>query len=257
MPLFAPPAPGPGGATGYRIMAEMETIAAQKREGAGKGPARAVRREGRIPGVIYGGAEKPQMISVEYAGLMKVLKRGGFLSHQFMVDFGDGAPVRVIPRDLQLDPVRDFPLHVDFMRLFKGSTIHVNIPVHIVGEAVSPGLKRGGVMNIVRHEIDLICPVDEIPDHIECDIGALDIGDAVHISAIKLPQGVRPAITGRDFTVVTVAAPVAEKSAPEPAAAAPAAATGAKAAPGAKAPAAGAKAPAAAAKPAAKAGGKK
>ncbi|HEX4890718.1 MAG TPA: 50S ribosomal protein L25/general stress protein Ctc [Alphaproteobacteria bacterium] len=237
-------------------MAEMQTIAALKRDGAGKGPARASRREGRVPGVIYGGEENPQMISIELAALTRVLKRGGFLSHQFMVDLGDGAPVRVIPRDLQLDPVRDFPLHVDFMRLFKGSTISVNIPVHIVGESASPGLKRGGVLNLVRHEIELLCPVDNIPDNIECDISALDIGDGVHISAIKLPPGVRPAIRGRDFTIATVAAPVVETVAPVAAAAvaAPAAAAGGKAAPaaagGKAAPAAGGKAPAA--KPAGK-----
>lgn len=242
------------------IMAEMHTITAQKRDGAGKGPARANRRDGRVPGIIYGGPEAPQMISIDYAALMGVLKRGGFLSHQFMVDMGDGAPVRVIPRDLQLDPVRDFPLHVDFMRLFKGSTIHVQIPVHFTGEAVSPGIKRGGILNIVHHEIDLLCPVDDIPDHVECDVSALDIGDGILISAIEMPKGVRSAVRGRDFTVVTVTAPAVEKAVAEPvaAAAAPAAAAGGKAAPAAaaagKAPAAGKAAPAA---PAAKTGGKK
>jgi len=239
------------------IMAEMQTITALKRDGAGKGPARASRREGRVPGVIYGGPEKPQMISIDNAALLRVLKRGGFMSHQFMVDLGEGTPVRVIPRDLQLDPVRDFPLHVDFMRLFKGSTISVQIPVQFIGEAVSPGMKRGGVLNVVRHEIELLCPVDDIPDHIEIDISEMDIGDGVHISAVKLPAGVRPAIRGRDFTVVTLAAPVVEQAAAEPVAAAAAApaAAGGKAAPaaaGGKAPAGGAKAPAAA-----KSGGKK
>lgn len=242
------------------MMAEIQTIAAQTRDGAGKGPARASRREGRVPGVIYGGPEKPQMISIEYAALMKVLKRGGFLSHQFMVDLGEGAPVRVIPRDLQLDPVRDFPLHVDFLRLFKGSIINVQIPVHFTGEEVSPGMKRGGVMNVVRHEIELLCPVDDIPDHIEVDISELDIGDGIHISGVKLPEGARPAIRGRDFTVVTVAAPVVEKAVAESADAVGAegvpATGGAAKAGDAKPAAGGAKAPAAtAAKPAA--GGKK
>lgn len=230
------------------IMAEMQTITALKRVGAGKGPARASRRDGRVPGVIYGGPEKPQMISIDNAALLRVLKRGGFMSHQFMVDLGEGSPVRVIPRDLQLDPVRDFPLHVDFMRLFKGSTISVQIPVRFAGEGVSPGMKRGGVLNVVRHEIELLCPVDDIPDHIEIDISELDIGDGLHISAVRLPAGVRPAIRGRDFTVVTVAAPVVEQAAAEPVAAAAPAAAGGKAAPAA---AAGAKAPAA------KSGGKK
>jgi len=239
-------------------MAEMQTISAQTREGAGKGPARASRRDGRVPGIIYGGPDQPEKISVDFAALTQILKRGGFLSHQFMLDLGGGKQVRVIPRDVQLDPVRDFPLHVDFMRLFKGSTIHVLIPVHFTGEAVSPGIKRGGVMNVVRHEIDLICPVDDIPDRVECDISALDIGDGVHISAIKLPNGVRPAISKRDFTIVTIAPPVADKGAAEAATAAAAApAGGAKVAPAAKGAAAG-KAPAAAAKaPAAKPAAKK
>lgn len=241
-------------------MAEIETIVAQKRDGAGKGAARATRREGRVPGVIYGGNEEPQMVSLDYPVLMKVLKRGGFLSHQFLLDLGDKNPVRVIPRDLQLDPVRDFPLHVDFMRLVKGSTIRVQIPVQFIGEAVSPGLKRGGVLNIVRHEIELICPVDEIPDHIVCDLSEFDIGDGLHISAVKLPAGVRPVISGRDFTIATIAVPgkleeVAAPVAAVAAAAPAAAATGAKAAPGAAGKTAAAKP--AAAKPAAKAGGKK
>lgn len=218
-------------------MAEIQTITAQMRNRAGKGGARATRREGRVPGVIYGGKEPPAMISLDYPVLVQVLKRGGFMSHQFMIDLGDGAPVRVIPRDLQLDVVRDFPLHVDFMRLIKGSTIHVQIPVRFTGEAVSPGIKRGGVLNIVRHEIELICPVDAVPDHVQCDLSELDIGDGLHISAVKLPDGVLPAISGRDFTIATIAAPtvVEEKAAvaAEVEVVAPAAAKG---------PAAGAKA---------------
>lgn len=226
-------------------MAEMQTLAALKRIGNGKGPARASRRAGNVPAVIYGGGTDPQMIALDYPALVKVLKRGGFLSHQFMIDLGDGAPIRVIPRDIQLDPVRDFPLHVDFLRLVKGSTIRVNIPVHFTGEAVSPGLKRGGVLNIVRHEIELICPVDTVPEVIECDLSAFEIGDSLHISAIKLPEGVVPAIK-RDFTIATVVAPAAgdDKAA--------AAAEAAPASSGKAAPAAAAKAPAAKA-PAAKA----
>lgn len=223
-------------------MAEMQTLAASKRIGNGKGPARASRRAGNVPAVIYGGGADPQMIALDYPELVKVLKRGGFLSHQFMIDVGDGAPIRVIPRDIQLDPVRDFPLHVDFLRLVKGSTIRVNIPVHFSGEAVSPGLKRGGVLNIVRHEIELICPVDTVPEVIECDLSQFEIGDSLHISAIKLPEGVVPAIK-RDFTIATVVAPGADDKAAAEAAGGKAAPAAAAKAPAAKAPAA--KAPAA------------
>lgn len=230
-------------------MAEMQTLAALKRIGNGKGPARASRRAGNVPAVIYGGGTDPQMIALDYPALMKVLKRGGFLSHQFMIDLGDGAPIRVIPRDIQLDPVRDFPLHVDFLRLVKGSTIRVNIPVHFSGEAVSPGLKRGGVLNIVRHEIELICPVDTVPEVIECDLSAFEIGDSLHISAIKLPEGVVPAIK-RDFTIATVVAPAAaveDKAGAAGGGGAPEAApaSGGKAAPAAAAKTPAAKAPAA------------
>ncbi len=191
-------------------MAEIETIVAQKRDRAGKGAARATRREGRVPGVIYGGKEPPQPISLDYNYLLRVLRRGGFMSSQFMVDLGEGEPVRVIPRDLQLDPVRDLPVHVDLLRLVKGATINVEIPVIFVGEEESPGLKRGGVLNVVRHDVELICPIDSVPEQIEGDLSGLEIGDGLHISAIKLPDGVSPAITDRDFTIATIAAPTVE-----------------------------------------------
>lgn len=191
-------------------MAEIETIVAQKRDRAGKGAARATRREGRVPGVIYGGKEPPQPISLDYNYLLRVLRRGGFMSTQFKIDLGEGQPVRVIPRDLQLDPVRDLPLHVDLLRLVKGATINVEIPVIFVGEEESPGLKRGGVLNIVRHDVELICPIESIPEQIEGDLSGLEIGDGLHISAIKLPEGVTPSITDRDFTIATIAAPTVE-----------------------------------------------
>lgn len=206
-------------------MAEIETIVAQKRDRAGKGGARATRREGRVPGVIYGGKEPPTMIALDSPMLIKVLKRGGFMSHQFMIDLGEGSTVRVIPRDLQLDVVRDFPLHVDFLRLVKGASIHVQIPVRFTGDAVSPGIKRGGVLNIVRHEVELVCPIDSIPEFLMCDISDLDINGSVHISALVLPEGVHPAIMDRDFTIATLAPPTVaevETSAVPAAAAAPA-----------------------------------
>lgn len=217
-------------------MAEIETIVARRRDSAGKGAARATRREGRVPGVVYGGKQPPVMISMEYPVLAQAVKRGGFMNHQFMLDLGEGAQVRVIPRDLQLDVVRDFPLHVDFLRLVKGATLRLQIPVHFTGEGVSPGIKRGGVLNIVRHEIELVCPVDAIPEFILCDISALDIADSLHISAVKLPENVHTVIADRDFTIASIAAPtVAEVETPV------AAATEAAVAPAA--PAAGAKAP--------------
>lgn len=196
-------------------MSEIETIVAQKRDRAGKGAARATRREGRVPGVIYGGKEPPQPISLDYNYLMRMLRQGGFMSTQFMVDLGEGQPVRVIPRDLQLDPVRDLPVHVDLLRLVKGATINVEIPVIFVGEEESPGLKRGGVLNVVRHDVELICPIESIPEQIEGDLSGLEIGDGLHISAIKLPDGVKPAITDRDFTIATIAAPTVEVASSE------------------------------------------
>lgn len=191
-------------------MADIETIVVEKRDQTGKGAARAARRAGRVPGIIYGGDEPPVTISFNYNSLNKSIRQGGFMSTQFMVDTGDGKPVRVIPRDLQLDPVRDFPLHVDLLRLVKGATINIEIRVLFKGEEESPGLKRGGVLNIVRHEVELICPIESIPEQLEGDLSELDIGDSLHISAITLPEGVTPAITDRDFTIATIAAPTVE-----------------------------------------------
>ena len=133
------------------------------------------------------------MISLDYNNLLKTIRQGGFMSTQFMVDVGDGEAIRVIPRDLQLDPVRDFPMHVDLLRLVKGATINIEIPVVFVGEEVSPGLKRGGVLNIVRHEVELVCPIEAIPEQLEGDLSELDIGDSLHISAIGLPESPRAA----------------------------------------------------------------
>jgi large subunit ribosomal protein L25 len=126
----------------------------------------------------------------------------------------------VIPRAVQLDPVRDFPIHVDFMRIAKDALVTVDVPVHFINEVASPGLKRGGVLNVVRHEIQVRCPVDAIPDHFDVDLTGLEIGDAVHISAITLPEGVRPTITERDFTVATIVGRAAEEEVKPTAAAA-------------------------------------
>lgn len=193
-------------------MAENTTLTAQARDRAGKGVARALRREGRVPAVIYGDKKSPDLISLEYKEVIKLWNKGTFLSSLLDLEV-DGKAQRVIPRDVQLDPVRDFVIHVDFLRLGKGATIAVEVPVNFVNEEDSPGMKRGGALNIVRHEVELNCPAESIPEVIEIDLTGLDIGDSVHISAVKLPDGVTPTITDRDFTIATVAAPAALVSA--------------------------------------------
>ena len=194
-------------------MAEAVELKAWARQRTGKGGARQIRRDGRIPGIVYGDKKEPQNIAVEPKEISKQLQTGHFQSTIYMLDV-EGAKVRVIPRGVQLDPVRDFPIHVDFMRLAKDATVTVDVPVHFLNEAASPGLKRGGVLNIVRHDIPVRCPADTIPDHFDVDLTGLEIGDSVHISAITLPEGVRPTITDRDFTVATIVVRAAEEEAP-------------------------------------------
>jgi len=184
-------------------MATMVELKAASREATGKAANRAIRKEGRVPAIIYGGNEEPQTVAVEYKEVFKQVQTGHFLSTVYMLDL-EGKKVRVIPRDVQLHPVRDFPVHVDFMRVSRTSRLDVEVTVHFINEAASPGLKRGGVLNIVRHEVELSCPADAIPESIEVDLTGLEIGDAIHISAIKLPQNVTPTITDRDFTIATI-----------------------------------------------------
>jgi large subunit ribosomal protein L25 len=200
-------------------MAEAIELKAWARGRSGKGGARATRREGRIPGILYGDKKEPEAIAVDYRAISLQMHTGHFQSTIFTLDV-DGKKTRVIPRGVQLDPIRDFPIHVDFMRVGKDALVTVEVPVRFLNEAASPGLKRGGVLNIVRHDIPVRCPADAIPDHFDVDLTGLEIGDSVHISAIVLPKGVRPTITERDFTVATIVG----RSAEEPAAGAPAAA---------------------------------
>jgi large subunit ribosomal protein L25 len=194
-------------------MAEAVELKAWVRGRTGKGGARGVRREGRVPGIIYGDNTKPLNIALDYRVIWQQIHTGHFQSTIFMIDL-DGTKTRVIPRDVQLDPVRDFPIHVDFMRVSKDSLVNVEVPVHFLNEAASPGLKRGGILNVVRHEIEVRCPADAIPESFEVDLTGLEIGDSVHISAIKLPEGVRPTIAERDFTVATIVGRAAEEAAP-------------------------------------------
>jgi large subunit ribosomal protein L25 len=197
-------------------------LAASVRNTSGKGSARAVRREGLIPGIIYGGDEAPVSIKLSYRDLNLKLLGGGFMTTVVTLDI-DGTKVRAIPRDYQLDPVRDTPLHVDFLRVTKDSLVTVDVPVHFINETASPGIKRGGVLNIVRHTIEVLCPVDNIPSQFVADLTGLDIGDSLHISKVTLPENVRPTIRDRDFTIATIAAPAGAKDAEADAAAAAAA----------------------------------
>lgn len=187
------------------------TLKAEARDRVGKGASRALRREGRVPAVIYGDNKSPLAITVAYNETMKRIQQGGFLSHIIEIDVA-GEKHRVIPRDYQLEPVRDFLVHIDFLRVSKSSVISVEVPVHFINEDASPGLRRGGVLNVVRHTVELNCPADSIPEALELDLTGVETGDSLHISAVKLPKGVKPTITDRDFTIATIAAPSGLKS---------------------------------------------
>ena len=187
-------------------MADIKQLAARARAGTGKGAARAVRREGRIPAIIYGGGQPPVSISLDGRDTTRLVLSGGFLTTQFEIEV-DGRKTRVIPRDYQREPVKDALLHIDFLRLAKGATLRLEVPVHFVGQDASPGIERGGTLNVVRHSVELIVQAENIPESLTADISGLDIGDAVHISAIQLPEGAEPTITDRDFTVATLVPP--------------------------------------------------
>ena len=191
-------------------MSDALTLPAEARERAGKGASRALRREGRVPAVIYGGKEEPTPIHVEAKELIKQLMTGHFMNSIVNIEIG-GEMVRTIPKDVAMHPVTDRPTHVDFLRLSKDAKIEVEVPVVFVNEEASPGLKKGGVLNIVRHELELVCPSDAIPDEIEIDVTGKDVGDSIHISEVALPKGVESAITDRDFTIATLVAPSALK----------------------------------------------
>ncbi len=192
-------------------MSETQTLIVTSRERAGKGAARAARREGLIPAVIYGDKRPPVTINLNYNEIWQRLHRPGFYTTLYDLEVG-GEKERVLARDVQFDPVRDVPMHIDFLRVGAGATVTVQVPVHFVNEEASPGLRQGGVLNIVRHEIGLVCPVDSIPDVIEIDLTGLELTDGVHISMVTLPAGVEPEISDRDFTIATIAAPSVVRS---------------------------------------------
>jgi len=193
-------------------MSEQLTLSAEARDRAGKGASRHLRREGRVPAVIYGANEEPVSIHLEEKGLVKMLKTGHFMNSTVQIDLG-GQTTLTLPKDVQFHPVTDRPLHVDFLRIGEHSQVHVNVPVRFINEEQSPGIKRGAVLNIVRHELELVVDAAEIPDDIEIDLTGYDVGDSIHISAVTLPQGATSAITDRDFTIATVVAPSGMKGA--------------------------------------------
>ncbi|MGF1606850.1 MAG: 50S ribosomal protein L25/general stress protein Ctc [Rhodothalassiaceae bacterium] len=192
-------------------MAEVTTIVAEPRDRAGKGSARAARREGRVPCVIYGEKQDPEIITVAQNELIRLINRGGFMNHQYDIEFG-GKTERVLPRDLQTHPISDLPMHLDFLRVSKDTKVSVEVPVHVIEQDKSPGLKRGGVLNLVRDTVELVAPAGRIPESIEISVAGLDINDQARISRASLPDGVSPAITDRDFVVATISAPSALKS---------------------------------------------
>ncbi|MGN6303890.1 MAG: 50S ribosomal protein L25/general stress protein Ctc [Mesorhizobium sp.] len=198
-------------------------LKAEAREQVGKGSARAVRRNGKVPAVIYGEKQPPLAIALSYKEIFYKIHGGGFLTTVATIDV-DGKKIQVLPKDYQLDPVKDFPLHVDFLRVGKDTVVNVNVPVHFINEEKSPGIKRGGVLNVVRHEVEFHCPANAIPDSITVDLSGAEIGDSIHISAVTLPAGVKPVISDRDFTIATIAGTAAAKPETDEAAA-PVAAT--------------------------------
>ena len=192
-------------------MSEQLTLSAETRERAGKGASRVLRREGRVPAVVYGNNEEPLSIHLEEKALVKALSTGHFMNSVVMIDAG-GTPARTLPKDVQFHPVTDRPLHVDFLRISEHSKVHVAVPIRFTDEEGSKGLKRGGVLNTVRHELELVCDAAEIPEEIEISLAGLDIGDSIHISHVKLPSGSESAITDRDFTIATIVAPTVYKA---------------------------------------------
>lgn len=201
-------------------MSEAYELKAEAREQVGKGSARAVRREGKVPAVIYGDKQSPVSIALSYKDVYYKIHGGGFMTTLVNINV-DGKIIQVLPKAYQLDPVKDTPLHVDFLRVGKNSVVTVEIPVHFLNEEKSPGIKRGGVLNIVRHQIEATVPANKIPEAIKVDLTGTEVGDSIHVSSVKLPAGVKPTITDRDFTIATIAAPAALKSGDDAAPVAP------------------------------------
>lgn len=238
-------------------MANFVTIEAEARARAGKGAARATRREGKVPGVIYGAKESPSLIALDPRLVVREIHRGGWRSRLYEIAVA-GARTRALIRDVQFHPVSDTPIHIDFQRLAAGEAVRVAVAVHVKNDGISAGIKRGGVLNVVRHTVDVYCDPEKVPEYFEADLAALDINDNVRWSDLKGTEDCRPTIVDRDFVILTIAAPTKIAETAEAAeGAAPAAAAPAKAAAPTKAAPAKGAAPAKAAAPAKPAGGKK
>ena len=199
-------------------MSEQLTLPAEARDRAGKGASRALRRDGRVPAVVYGEKKEPLSIHVEEKLLNKMLSTGHFMNSVIMIDF-EGKPHRTLPKAVDFHPVSSRPIHVDFLRIGEHTKVTVGIPVRFDNDEELPGLKRGGVLNVVQHELQLVCDAAHIPEEIHIDLTGLEIGDTIHISQVKLPEGVKPANEDEDYTVATVVAPSAMKAEDEEAAA--------------------------------------
>ena len=186
-------------------MPEMISLSAEPRPQAGKGAARATRRAGRVPAIVYGGGDEPALISLEPRELSRCLARPGFFNHLVEISVA-GATHRTLPREVQYHPVTDAPLHIDFQRVAAGAEVHVTVPVVFIDQERSPGLRRGGILNVVRHGVEMVCSVDNIPERLVVSLAGVDLGDSIHIGAVEMPEGARPVIHERDFTVASIAA---------------------------------------------------
>jgi large subunit ribosomal protein L25 len=185
-------------------MPEMISLSAEPRPRAGKGAARATRRAGRVPAIVYGDNKEPALISLEPRELTRCLARPGFFNHIVEISV-DGESYRTLPREVQYHPVTDAPMHLDFQRVGAGAQVTVAVPVVFINQEQSPGLRRGGILNVVRHDVEMVCSVDSIPERLVADLTGLDIGDSLHISAVELPPEARPIIQERDFTIASIA----------------------------------------------------
>ena len=200
-------------------MSDQLTLPAETRERNGKGASRELRRDGRVPAVVYGQKKDALSIHVEEKLLTRMLQTGHFMNSVVMVEVG-GKPTRTLPKAVDFHPVTSRPIHVDFLRISEHTKVHVAVPMRFDNEDASPGLKRGGVLNVVVHELEIVCDAAHIPSEIHIPLDGLEIGDSIHISAVKLPDGVLPANSEEDFTVATIVAPSAMKSEEEETAAA-------------------------------------